>query len=374
MTNHPETVPQLTEVHHALLSEIYRVSREHGNPPTYQYLDKFLDQRFETTLEGELADLPGLLRDRDYTTSNGRRQRGLGLTIDGAIALPEAEADAHLFLLVVSYLVDRERHFVPPDPTSNEQLQVTKDDIQRMAAIRAWTPDVTQVDRVLPFVEDDPNLWNGLTGGPDWVIHVSERIRRYRGVQTLQDYVARRDPHRQAIVATAFPAQVALARPATANPIPAVPPAIPQPTGVEPELEGAPPPAPERRTAFILMDFDPTFDAVHEVIQRACAGSAIAGLQSLRADEITKSGRITEQIQQAIRDADIIIADISGPNSNVMYELGFADALQKSVILLNREGSEAPFDIAHLRYIGYPVAEPNRAYYRLVSFLKTMIA
>ena len=64
------------------------------------------------------------------------------------------------------------------------------------------------------------------------------------------------------------------------------------------------------------------------------AASNAGGFFCQRSDDITKPGRISLQILQAIGDADLIVADLSEHNPNVMYELGFAHALGKPTILL----------------------------------------
>jgi nucleoside 2-deoxyribosyltransferase len=60
------------------------------------------------------------------------------------------------------------------------------------------------------------------------------------------------------------------------------------------------------------------------------------GLRWERADDITEPGRITDQIISAIERADVVIADITDANPNVLFELGYADALEKRIIVLNQ--------------------------------------
>jgi nucleoside 2-deoxyribosyltransferase len=49
----------------------------------------------------------------------------------------------------------------------------------------------------------------------------------------------------------------------------------------------------------------------------------------------------------------VVIAEITAPNQNVFYELGYAHALNKPTILLARRGRELPFDIRSYRVIFY---------------------
>lgn len=62
---------------------------------------------------------------------------------------------------------------------------------------------------------------------------------------------------------------------------------------------------------------------------------------------------ITKEIVNSIFNADLIIANLTNSNPNVMYELSFAHALRKPVVHLIRDGQRPPFDISNQRYITY---------------------
>ena len=56
-------------------------------------------------------------------------------------------------------------------------------------------------------------------------------------------------------------------------------------------------------------------------------------------------GRTQDQIQDIInkiKECKICFADITGNNANVSYEMGWARALQKEVIIVIRKGAEKP--------------------------------
>lgn len=111
-----------------------------------------------------------------------------------------------------------------------------------------------------------------------------------------------------------------------------------------------------RRTIFVLMPFHEDFDDVYLVVRDA-VGAAVAStgvdLHCLRADEIQAPGRITAQILDAIASADLLIADLSGSNPNVMYELGYGHALQKPAIIMNQDVHTSPFDVKDFRQVLY---------------------
>ncbi|MBU7584675.1 MAG: hypothetical protein KAF91_17480 [Nostoc sp. TH1S01] len=73
----------------------------------------------------------------------------------------------------------------------------------------------------------------------------------------------------------------------------------------------------------------------------------------IRADQIQTAGRITTQVLQALNDADIVIADLTGENPNVMYELGIRHAIRKPFIHMMENNSKPPFDIYDVRTVFY---------------------
>jgi hypothetical protein len=82
-----------------------------------------------------------------------------------------------------------------------------------------------------------------------------------------------------------------------------------------------------------------------KVIEPACVE---LGLVPVRADKIAKVGEITEQVFRLIRDSDLVIADVTGGNPNVMYELGLRHTLEKSTLQIGEYG-KLPFDVSAIR-------------------------
>jgi tetratricopeptide (TPR) repeat protein len=74
-----------------------------------------------------------------------------------------------------------------------------------------------------------------------------------------------------------------------------------------------------------------------------------AGLECLRADEITHSGNINVPMYQQILTADVVVADVSTANCNAFYELGVRHALRPSTtIIISEDKFKFPFDIAQI--------------------------
>src|SRR5215471_6685159 len=74
-------------------------------------------------------------------------------------------------------------------------------------------------------------------------------------------------------------------------------------------------------------------------------------LECNRADDIFSNGVIIEEVWKNINEARIIIADLTGKNPNVFYEVGIAHTLGKEVILITQSIDDIPFDLRHLRCI-----------------------
>ncbi|HYK03652.1 MAG TPA: hypothetical protein VE974_17980 [Thermoanaerobaculia bacterium] len=71
--------------------------------------------------------------------------------------------------------------------------------------------------------------------------------------------------------------------------------------------------------------------------------------------QIAKSmdGRfIPHDIWRGITSAGVIIADLSGANPNVTYEIGLADVLGKEIIMISQEAA-VPFDFQAQRLLTY---------------------
>lgn len=103
--------------------------------------------------------------------------------------------------------------------------------------------------------------------------------------------------------------------------------------------------------AFVLMPFSDEFNDVFELgIKQACAAAEVF---CERVDQQIFFGNILERIYNQIGKADVVIADMTGRNANVFYEVGYAHALNKRVILITRNADDIPFDLKHYPHIVY---------------------
>lgn len=78
-----------------------------------------------------------------------------------------------------------------------------------------------------------------------------------------------------------------------------------------------------------------------------------------RADSSKTVERIDTSILVQLKTADLVIADVSGNNPNVMFELGYRIALNKPFIIIAQDVNELPFDISSIRTLFYETIAPN---------------
>lgn len=110
-------------------------------------------------------------------------------------------------------------------------------------------------------------------------------------------------------------------------------------------------------TCFVMMPFGPWFDRYYQEIYVPAIKEA--GFEPVRADELFTTGSVVEQIWEQIEKAKLLLADLSGKNPNVFYELGLAHAAKKPVVFTASQVDDVPFDLRHLRVIIYDVREPQ---------------
>jgi hypothetical protein len=103
--------------------------------------------------------------------------------------------------------------------------------------------------------------------------------------------------------------------------------------------------------AFVLMPFEQEFSDIYKLGIQAVAKDC--GVIAERVDEQTYTESILERIYRQIENADFIIAEMTGRNPNVFYEVGYAHARGKLVTLLTQSADDIPFDLRHHRHIIY---------------------
>ena len=81
------------------------------------------------------------------------------------------------------------------------------------------------------------------------------------------------------------------------------------------------------------------------------------GFMVERVDQLNDSDSITQIIIDKLLSADLVIADISGHNPNVFYEMGYRKCTGKPIIHLKRKGEKLPFDVNTIRTFEYDLTD-----------------
>jgi hypothetical protein len=114
-------------------------------------------------------------------------------------------------------------------------------------------------------------------------------------------------------------------------------------------------------TCFVIQPFDSgKYDKRFQDIYKPAIEAA--GLEAYRVDRDPGVMVPIEAIEKGIRQAALCLADISADNPNVWYELGYAFASDRPVIMVcseERPGKKYPFDIQHRSIIPYMADSPS---------------
>src|SRR5256885_7344918 len=108
------------------------------------------------------------------------------------------------------------------------------------------------------------------------------------------------------------------------------------------------------------MPFAEEFDDVYVTIKASVVGATSPNeCRCFRLDETRPAGRITDRLLQELRTASLCIADLTGNRPNVMWEVGYAMALECPTIILTQSLAELSFDIKDMQSLQYDRSEEH---------------
>jgi hypothetical protein len=124
---------------------------------------------------------------------------------------------------------------------------------------------------------------------------------------------------------------------------------------------------------FVIMPFRPELAFLFRIL-KAAVQQVFPNLAVERGDDKVLTKPILEKIVDFIRQADVIVADCSGRNPNVFYELGIAHALERRVVLITSdEIDQAPADIRAYEFISYAKLSPDAFVAKLTDALQNVL-
>lgn len=120
----------------------------------------------------------------------------------------------------------------------------------------------------------------------------------------------------------------------------------------------------EKAKVFVIMPFSDEFFESYEMMKAHFEEK----FEFSHAGDEDNQQNILADIIRPIYSADLVLADLTGLNANVMYELGIAHSLNKKTIVITRDDmSTLPFDLKQYRAKGY--STHFKQFYELLSYL-----
>lgn len=122
---------------------------------------------------------------------------------------------------------------------------------------------------------------------------------------------------------------------------------------------------------FVAMPFSRDLDVRYFKIVKPTLQSI--GLEVRRADEIYGTTQLIRNVISSLQESRLVIADLTGRNPNVLYELGLANGFGKDVLLLASSEHDIPVDLRHLTCLIADDSNPESFASNLIPNVRNML-
>ena len=124
-------------------------------------------------------------------------------------------------------------------------------------------------------------------------------------------------------------------------------------------------------SVFVSCPFHGPYKDLIAAIRRAAVAF---NLQVVSVDQYTAARPLADDVQRAIKDSRIVVADITGNNPNVLNEIGLAQASLKALILISQDSpSDAPANIRNLRIVQYALTDLQSLQGRIADGIQELL-
>lgn len=124
----------------------------------------------------------------------------------------------------------------------------------------------------------------------------------------------------------------------------------------------------EKTKVFVIMPFTDEFFEVYEMLKKRFEND----FEFNNAGDKKNQQNILQDIIKPIYDAKIVLADLTGVNPNVMYELGVAHTFNKKTIVITQDDlNDLPFDLKQYRAKKY--STHFKDFEELIEYLRNNI-
>ena len=122
---------------------------------------------------------------------------------------------------------------------------------------------------------------------------------------------------------------------------------------------------------FVVMPFRPELNFLYLFLQRYMSDKH--GLRVERGDHRVLTKALIDKVRDQIVEADVVLADVTGANPNVFYEIGLAHAIGRPVIYMTQDPPEsAPVDIRQFELICYDLGHHDELLNRIDNAIQNV--